>query len=248
MSLIEITERPSASEIDVLKRQILSGGIIIWRNFIPVELCDRMRDYLVSVSRGSLPNYQAIVEGAPNFHRINDGDDRATVTGRFQQFSFFPWNSDPLRLFKLFGPLFQVKNTLSGNSGDSFMDSASWTSVVPRLSFQYYPAGGGFLNAHRDPKNRFQVTVPTMTLTEKGTDFTEGGAWVELDGAKVFTDELTSRGDVVFFNAELPHGVDEIDPSAELDWLSGSGRWMVLLALNAVGSDRASGLAKDLEK
>lgn len=248
MNLIEITEVPSGNDLENLKDRILRGEIIIWRNFMPVELCDRLKGYLLSVSRGSLPNYHAIDKGAPNFHRINDADDRATVAGRFQQFSFFPWNSDPLRLFKLFGPLFQVKNKLSGNSADSFMDSDSWASVVPRLSFQYYPAGGGFLNAHRDPKNRFQVTVPTMTLTEKGSDFNEGGAWVELDGTKVFTDEIASKGDVVFFNAELPHGVDEIDPSIELDWLSGRGRWMVLLALNAVGNERESGLAKDLEK
>lgn len=248
MNTIEITKFPEESDIDILTAHISKGGLIIWKRYISNELCDRMRFYLESVSRGSLPNYHAIENGAPNFHRINDADDRATVIGRFQQFSFFPWNADPLRLFKIFGPLFQLKNILSGNSPDSFMGSDSWASVVPRLSFQYYPAGGGFLNAHSDPKNRFQVTVPTLTLTERGSDFSEGGAWVELDGEKVFTDDLGAKGDVVLFNAELPHGVDEIDPGVELDWLSGRGRWMVLLALNAVGNERAAGLAKDLVK
>lgn len=248
MDLIEFSKNPTAEDLEKLREHIQRGGIVVWRKFVTHELCDRMRNYLLSVSRGSLPNFHPIDEGAPNFHRINDADSRATVKGRFQQFSFFPWNSDPLRLFEIFGPLFQMKNNLSGNEKESFMSSDSWASVVPRLSFQYYPAGGGFLNAHSDPKNKFQVTVPTMTLTEKGEDFSEGGAWVELDGAKIFTDELASKGDVVFFNAELAHGVDEIDPSSELDWLSGRGRWMVLLALNAVGNEREVGLARDLEK
>jgi hypothetical protein len=76
-------------------------------------------------------------------------------------------------------------------------------------------------------------------MSQKGEDFTHGGAYVVRDGEKICTDDFTRPGDIVFFNASLSHGVDEIDPDVERRWLDFNGRWILLFALNDVGPENS---------
>ena len=63
--------------------------IIVIKNFISSSLIKQYIDYFSSLTKSSLPNYQAIKKNAPNFHRLNDNDKRAYVQGAFHQFVFF---------------------------------------------------------------------------------------------------------------------------------------------------------------
>ncbi len=117
-----------------------------------------------------------------------------------------------------------------------------------RLAFQFYPRGGGSLNKHADPVDVHQLTVPTMFLSAKGTDFKKGGAYVEKgDGQRVCLDDLMRPGDVAYFNACSPHGVELIDPGAPLDWNSFAGRWMLLFAVNKFNNVQTIGNSVDFE-
>ena len=74
-----------------------------------------------------------------------------------------------------------------------------------------------------------------------------GGLFVEgLDGDRCEIDDITGPGDAVFVDARLTHGVDRIDPDAEVDWLSFQGRWSMLIATNKVASNEAVPNAVDL--
>lgn len=45
-------------------------------------------------------------------------------------------------------------------------------------------------------------------------------------------DDFSEVGDLIFFKANLPHGVEQIDPKSESNLLNVKGRWMALFATN----------------
>jgi hypothetical protein len=222
--------------------------IVVARKQFDISVINKWKEYLSNVGRNSLPNYFPIENNAPNSHRINDLDERAYVKGSFHQFSFYPWNQDFFNFFDLTEPLFRFKNLLSGLAPDSFLSKVPENGFTARLSFQFYPAGRGMLSKHRDPVDVHQICLPILIMSSKGSDFMTGGAYVELPNqGKVFLEEIANPGDVVFFKATLPHGVDAIDPDSETEWLSFKGRWMLLLAINKLSSNTNIGNAEELD-
>ncbi len=219
--------------INRVRDGVMNGGVYIFDSGIERSLLERIRGYLTSVGRNSLPAYHAINEGCPNFHRVNNWDARSYVKGCFHQFSFFPWNDDFFGLFDVFKKVYFLKNLISGLPADSFLSMEPERGCTARLSFQYYPSGGGAMNKHMDPVDRHQLTVPTMLLCRKGEDFSVGGAFfVDNDGEVVYIDEFSDWGEVTFFNAQMVHGVAPIDPNLEKRWEDFNGRWIALFAVN----------------
>jgi hypothetical protein len=238
-----------AKAIDSIRAHIRKGDAYVARGVFPAPLVERIREYLAGVGRNSLPNYAPIAAGCPNFHRLNDADERSYVKGRFHQFSFFPWNQDVFNLFELSREVYYMRNLLSGNRKDRFLGRTPEDGCAARLSFQFYPRGVGGMNKHRDPVGPHQLVVPTLVMSRKGEDFSDGGAFVESRGGRrTCLDDVARVGDVVYFNAQVPHGVETIDPGAEPDWLSFRGRWVLLFAINKLSGNAAVADAVDLER
>jgi len=230
-----------------IQHRIRSGEVGVVRQFIDPSLTKEIRQYLTSVGRNSLPTYEPIDIGRPNFHRLNFDDERAHVRGCFHQFVFYPWNQDVFGLFHIFADLFRLKNLISGNPAERFAGRHGQDGVVRRLAFQFYPSGKGFLNRHQDPYGEHQLTVPTVCLSEKPQDFHSGGAYIEDEhGTRHFLDDKTALGDVVFFDARLVHGVELVDPDVSSRWLDFVGRWTCLIATNKYSSNSDIADAKDL--
>lgn len=222
-----------SSEIDRLRSQILDGAVVIQRESFDRTIVKSLIGYLADVGRNSLSNYQPIEIGAPNFHRLNKSDQRSHVKGCFHQFVFYPWNQDLFDLFERTRTLFQLKNVLSRNEPDKYLGEVGEDGIVTRLAFQFYPSGMGYLNRHQDPVGPHQLTVPTMSLTQKGVDFHTGGAYLQdVDGNQHNLDDLVGPGDVVYFDARLKHGVELIDSEVETAWTDFHGRWVLLIATN----------------
>ena len=59
------------------------------------------------------------------------------------------------------------------------------------------------------------------------------------DGHDLVIDDIAEPGDVVYFNAACPHGVEPIDPDATLRWTTFAGRWMLLFAVNRLAGGTA---------
>lgn len=232
--------------VEEMRENVRAGDAYIFRSVFPAEWLISIRSYLTAVGQTSLPNYHAIEAGAPNFHRLNRLDDRAYTYGAFHQFCFFPWNQDVFNLFERFRQVYELKNLTSGLAADRFLGNTSDEGCVSRLAFQCYPKGVGRLNRHSDPVDYHQLTVPILQMTKKGVDFQTGGLFVvdEHDN-QVDLDAITDVGDVVYFNAQCPHGVDPIDADEPERWLTFEGRWMLLFAINRVASNTRIGNAVD---
>lgn len=237
------------TQADRIRDRIKAGGIGVVRQFLDQNFAIEIREYLTRIGQNSLPTYEPIEIGRPNFHRLNLDDERAHVGGCFHQFVFYPWNQDVFNLFKVFDDLFRLKNLISDNPADRFLGRHGQDGVVSRLAFQFYPSGRGFLNRHQDPYGDHQLTVPTVCLSEKSQDFRSGGAFIEdADGNKHYLDDKTAVGDVVFFDARLVHGVEIVDPHTMQPWLDFVGRWTCLIATNKVNGHSNILNAVDLEK
>jgi hypothetical protein len=236
-------------KIQEVRNNIMQGDLYIVKSAIDKQKVLKIRDYLTGIGKNSLPNYQAIAPGAPNFHRVNIWDDRAYVKGCFHQFTFFPWNQDVFQLFELTKPIYNLKNLINNQPIDKFLGATPEDGCIARLSFQFYPKGLGGLNKHSDPVDHHQLTVPSLIMSKKGEEFHTGGVYVENEsGELVFTDELCDIGDVVLFNAQVPHGVKKIDEEKDEDWLSFEGRWMMIFATNKLFDNQRVSDAVDLEE
>ncbi len=224
-----------------------AGDVYIQRGAYNADLLDRIEAYLRGIGQHSLPNYVPIEQGAPNHHRMSRFDERAYVGGCFHQFAFFPWNQDVFDLFSVFRRTYEIKNVLCGHPPGAFLGRQTEQGCTARLAFQCYPRGGGCLNLHADPVDYHQLVVPVMVMGERGRHFQQGGAYVQrADGERVWLDDAAGRGGVVYFNAQLPHGVAPIDPEAPMDWLSFQGRWMLLFAVNRLAGNTSIGNSVDL--
>jgi hypothetical protein len=231
-----------------MRQALLEGDVLTVRRCVSQDKIDRWIRYLSGIGRHSLPNYTAIEEGAPNFHRINNSDPRAYVKGCFHQFVFYPWNQDLLQIFQQVRDVYLLKNLLSDIRADKYLSPVPEDGCIARLAFQFYPSGRGYLNRHKDPVDYHQLCVPTLTMSKKGRDYKTGGLYVEDDAGDVINvDDHTQPGDVLFFNASQVHGIEPIDPEADIDWTDFKGRWMLLLAINRLANNTSVADAQELE-
>ena len=237
----------NSSLISEISTNIGKGDIYIIRKVFKEDWIERLKLYLINVGQNSIPNYQSIRHGAPNFHRINRIDKRAYVQGCFHQFSFFPWNQDYFNLFNKSKHIYFLKNLLSDIKMTKFISHIPEDNCIARISIQFYPAGGGFLNKHSDPVDYHQLVVPMLIMSKVGKDFHDGGAFfVNQKGKFENIEKLVSVGDVIFFNAGLLHGVKIIDKDCILKWTDFKGRWSMLFAVNKLEENSLIGNSKDL--
>ena len=61
-------------------------------------------------------------------------------------------------------------------------------------------------------------------------------------------EDYSEVGDVIYFNAMLPHSVETIDPECKPNWLSFEGRWILLFAINKLFDNTEIKDAVELEE
>lgn len=240
MYLREIRELPgltgAADDGDLvgeMRDSIEAGDAWIVRRAFDADRLLRIRDYLIQIGRSSLPNWEPIVKGAPNFHRVY-ADDRSYVKGRFHQWSFFPWNCDVFGLFDFFRPAYHLNNRINGWEADAYLGLEPERDCIARLTFQQYPRGIGHIRRHEDAVGPHKFTTVMLALSAKGVDYRQGGAYLARgdDGGDYDLDADLAVGDLVLVRSNVEHGVDPIDPEVETDWLAFEGKWTLILAVN----------------
>ena len=225
-----------------IRSSLESKGYYLLRNVYDRQRVGASKSYLTGVMQGSLPNYQLLKKNCPNFFRINFDDKRATVLTKSVQFNFFPWNQDFCGFFDHFGSLFDLRDHINKIMSPSCSEPSRQepTELITRLAVQFYPAGGGYLQAHSDPVGAHQTVIANVVMSEHGEDFTQGGLFVKRSqhADKAYPERDASLGDVVLFKANVIHGVDPIDPREAFEPLRGRGRWMMLSAITKPSGSR----------
>jgi hypothetical protein len=225
-----------------MNKDLKNYDAYIMKNMIDKKLIDNIKKYLVNVANASLPRYEFLKEGCPDFHRVNMLDERSYVASIMHQFLFHPWNQNVFDLFEKMKEIYYLKNLSGGFNIEDFLYNTPNDGHISRLSFHNYPAGGGLLKKHADPVGDHQLTVPVLQMSQKGKDYEQGGLYiVTQDDSVIDIDSMMEKGDVFFFQAEVIHGVAPIDPHKELNWLSFEGRWMMLASvIKTIGNSKTA--------
>lgn len=177
-------------------------------------------------------NFQKLQIGA------NSGVDSRRTLGRFMRVLYNPIFADDIHgMRQHFVKLAELRNLLYARPIDFAVhgtDDGFWTCA----RIQQYPSGGGFMVPHRDMYGQIATADAglgyyqlLLQLTEKGRDFVEGGAYVDVGEERFSYEEQCLTGDVIVYDGRSVHGVGDIDPMAPLDMQRFSGRAVALASM-----------------
>ena len=170
-------------------------------------------------------NFQKLQIGA------NSGIDTRRTLGRFLRVLYNPiFAEDVYGLRDDFVTLARFRNGLYGLPRDRAVygtDGGLFTCA--RL--HQYPRGGGFMVPHRDMFSQV-VSVeaklgyfqPLLILSERGSDYFEGGAYIDRGEERILYESACRAGDVIVYDGRTVHGVADVDPLEPLDLAQFTGR------------------------
>lgn len=137
----------------------------------------------------------------------------------------------------VFSKLIEARDVLAGRD-KVYFDNDLKAPSFNGTRIQIYPSGGGFMTEHIDKKSIEDAAYLSkdyiqlvLLLTEKGNDFTSGGAFLRLDGKKVDVESGCLVGDVLVYDGQTLHGVDDVDAHLPLDLSRSLGRVVALATI-----------------
>lgn len=177
-------------------------------------------------------NFQKLQIGA------NSGVDSRRTLGRFVRANYNPIFADDVHGMRAhFVTLARFLNGLMSQPTDFGVfgtEDGYW--MCTRLL--QYPRGGGFMVPHRDVYAQTAAAdggrpffQPLLLLSEKGVDYADGGAYVDVDDERYRYEDHCRAGDIVVYDGRSIHGVADIDPMADVDLVTYSGRVVALVSL-----------------
>jgi hypothetical protein len=145
--------------------------------------------------------------------------------------------TDIFHLHEHFRTLIEVRDILALRE-EILFDEKLRPPLFNATRIQIYPKGGGFMTAHRDTRAAANVEEVSgayiqlvLLLTEKGKDYRAGGAYI-MRGTRLIDTETESRaGDVLVYDGNSLHGVEDIDPESALTVSDLSGRAVALATI-----------------
>lgn len=187
-----------------------------------------------AVAPRDVPNYQRLMLG-----EHGEGEKNRALCMRI--FHNPSWNEDEWGLREVFRTMTRVRNAVYDVEPDYCLDGPDG-DVYTLFRVHHYPAGGGFLGAHRDG---VAASVPEraglqgyvqalLVMSEKGADFEAGGGYYYKDGRRVLYEEFSRPGDILLYNGQTLHGVQTVDPYTPIDLDSAAGRYSASVTLYRV--------------
>ena len=196
-------------------------------------------------------NFYKMYDGCPNFHRTID----KKITKKYSLFAikhsfyFYNWNIKTKLEQDLKNGVYRhwrYIKSLAGNGKKRFENNIPSDGQVDRLQIVRYPAGGGELRDHVDPRKNQRI-VSGIIMSKLGEDFEKGGFYFKSSKSKKLNiEERLDEGDAVIFYGSIAHGVDKVDPKKKLIWNSDKGRWFIGMFVNDSDHVQNRITAKDL--
>ncbi len=144
---------------------------------------------------------------------------------------------DLFQLHRHFRTLIEVRDVLAMRES-ALLDDQLPPPLFNATRIQIYPRGGGFMTAHRDMRAADNLKGISdayiqliLLLTEKRADYRSGGAYIVRDGKVVDTEDGSRTGDVLVYDGNSLHGVDDIDPDLPFYPSDLSGRAVALATI-----------------
>ena len=221
----------------IIKNMYVKKEAYILKNCAPKNFKKTVLDIANHYKKSRKTSFHKMFDGSPNFHRVIDKN----ITKKYSLFAirhsfyFYNWNIKSKLEKKLKDGVYKhwrYVKSLAGNGKNAFEKNIPSDGQVDRLQIVRYPAGGGELRAHVDPRKNQRV-VSGIIMSKIGDDFNEGGFYFNVSKNKtIIIENKLEEGDAVLFYGSIVHGVEKVDPKSKLSWSSNKGRWFVGMFVN----------------
>tara|TARA_B100000886_G_scaffold340156_1_gene308192 strand:+ start:433 stop:1176 length:744 start_codon:yes stop_codon:yes gene_type:complete len=188
----------------------------------------------------SLPKYFSFEINAPNFRKSNYQHKKSVVNGYFEQYNYFPWNSNSNLIFEGLNKhlilFFEIANLYCFEKmGIKYYDQTGLSinklfneKYFIRICYQYFPNTKGYLSIHRDPVGSHQLAAPIVSLSE----MKKNGLYYILHDEKINAQSIMSYGDSIYVDQSRLHAVEH-------DLLTSKGTEHFLISVHRYHSDNS---------
>ena len=235
----------------IIRNMYVKKEAYILRNAATKKLKETILDLANHYKKTRRASFHKMLDGSPNFHRAIDKN----ITKKYSLFAikhsfyFYNWNIKSKLEKKLKNGVYRhwrYVKSLAGNGKNQFEKNIPSDKQIDRLQIVRYPAGGGELRDHVDPRKNQRI-VSGIIMSKIGEDFLKGGFYFKSSTTKkINIENRLEVGDAVIFYGSIAHGVEKVDPQEKLSWKSNKGRWFIGMFVN--DSDHVNNriTAKDL--
>jgi hypothetical protein len=235
----------------IIRNMYVKKEAYILRNAASKKLKETILGLANHYKKTRKASFHKMLDGSPNFHRaINKNiTKKYSLFAIKHSFYFYNWNIKSKLEKKLKDGVYRhwrYVKSLAGNSKNKFEKNIPSDSQIDRLQIVRYPAGGGELRDHVDPRKNQRI-VSGIIMSKIGEDFLKGGFYFKSSKTKkINLEDRLEVGDSVIFYGSIAHGVEKVDPQEKLSWKSNKGRWFIGMFVN--DSDHVNNriTAKDL--
>ena len=235
----------------IIKNMYVKKEAYILRNSAKTKLKNTILDLANHYKKTRKTSFHKMLDGTPNFHRVIDKD----ITKKYSLFAikhsfyFYNWNAKSKLEKELKSGAYRhwrYIKSIAGNGKKQFEKNIPSDEQIDRLQMVRYPAGGGQLRDHVDPRQNQRV-VTGIIMSKINEDFVKGGFYFKTSKTKkINIEKRLEIGDAVIFYGSIVHGVEKVDPQEKLLWKSNKGRWFLGMFVNDSDHVHNRITAKDL--
>ena len=235
----------------IIRNMYVKKEAYILRNAATKKLKETTLDLANHYKKTRKASFHKMLDGSPNFHRAID----INITKKYSLFAikhsfyFYNWNIKSELEKKLKNGVYRhwrYVKSLAGNGKNQFEKNIPSDKQIDRLQIVRYPAGGGELRDHVDPRKNQRI-VSGIIMSKIGEDFLKGGFYFKSSKTKRMNIENRLEvGDAVIFYGSIAHGVEKVDPQEKLSWKSNKGMWFLGMFVNDSDHVNNRVTAKDL--
>ena len=179
--------------------------------------------------------FYKMLEGSPNFHRKIDLETGKKYALKMckHSFYFYPWNADPLNLFKPIYEKWRIIKKLMGLKPTEYENNTPKDGVIDRIQVVQYPSKIGYLEPHADP-HKHQRLFHSAYMSKKGINFEGLGFYLIGKNDKIVeVEDLIDVGDIGIGYATVYHGVAPVNTNKQPNWDDvNDGRWFLSMYSN----------------
>jgi len=225
----------SPTFVKEITSSLFSGDVYILKGAYTKEFMENLKVKTFLHFKDKPSKFYKMLEGCPDFHRkidLNIGK-KYSFKGCKHSFYFYPWNDDPLNLFKPIYERWRIIKKLMGLKPTAYENNTPKNGVIDRIQIVQYPSKIGYLEPHSDPY-KYQKFFFSAFMSKKGVDF-EGLGFYLLDQNDqiVVAEDLIDVGDIGIGFATIHHGVAPVNKKKEPNWEDvNDGRWFLSMYSN----------------
>jgi hypothetical protein len=225
----------SPTFVKEITSSLFSGDVYILKGAYTKEFMENLKVKTFLHFKDKPSKFYKMLEGCPDFHRKIDLKTGTAYSFNVckHSFYFYPWNDDPLNLFKPIYERWRIIKKLMGLKPTAYENNTPKNGVIDRIQIVQYPSKIGYLEPHSDPY-KYQKFFFSAFMSKKGVDF-EGLGFYLLDQNDqiVVAEDLIDVGDIGIGFATIHHGVAPVNKKKEPNWEDvNDGRWFLSMYSN----------------